>query len=81
VVSRVQSLQIVKINQPENEQKLLQENCWLIRSRVVEIYGRNNGSYKLIIKSEVTQYLQAVGTPAAMQLLRAYEAEGFQSLF
>lgn len=65
-----------------NERQALLNNCATIRAVISERFiaaGAANGSgHRNAVKAGITDYLNSVGTPAARQLLKELQANGFQ---
>lgn len=68
-----------------SEAGALKQNCLLIKAMIAEMFaGMGSGgslggsAYVNTVKQEVTHYLKSVGTPAALNLLKSYEATGWQ---
>jgi DeoR/GlpR family transcriptional regulator of sugar metabolism len=56
------------------ELQFLKNNCNIIRNHVLNKYGDSSAS-RIELRSEITGYLQAIGTPTALQLLKEFEAD------
>lgn len=66
-----------------NERQILLQNCHQIRTQVAQYFiyigaYRSSGCQNAI-KQEITNYLQSVRTPEALQLLNEFQANGFRN--
>jgi hypothetical protein len=64
----------------KEERDILEKNCTAIRGRILSAFAAVNATRssacKNALRDGITTYLQTVGTPVALQILKNYEVQG-----
>ena len=68
-----------------SEEKVLRDNCALIRARVAQSFigsgmGLRCSAYENMVRQYITQYLEGVGTSTAEKLLIEYQRGDFNNI-